>query len=69
MCLFCDALEQWVCSCGAIVAIGAACECGQRQSASSDETETIEICFGWAGEYEPNRAARRRIAKAARTSS
>jgi hypothetical protein len=52
MCLFCDALEQWVCSCGAIVAIGDRCECGERQSSSSNETESFEL--------PPNRAARRR---------
>ncbi len=72
MCLFCDALEQWVCSCGAIVAIGERCECGERQSASSNETETVEIVFvGFDGadEFPPNRAARRRMAKTARTHS
>jgi hypothetical protein len=72
MCLFCDALEQWVCSCGAIVPIGAACECGERQSANSRETETVEIVFvgvdDWE-EYAPNRAARRRAAKADRALS
>jgi hypothetical protein len=72
MCLFCDALEQWVCSCGAIVAVGERCECGEVQSASSKETESFEIVFvgfdDWE-DYAPNRAARRRMAKTARSHS
>lgn len=56
MCMFCDALEQWVCDCGAVVALGRPCECGRRRDASHDESETVEVVFFGL----PNRASRRR---------
>jgi hypothetical protein len=60
MCTFCDALEQWVCDCCAIVPLGEACECGQVRTAAHDLSETIEVVFV-DGEFNaPNRAARRR---------
>ena len=54
--MFCDALEQWVCDCGAVVAFGRPCECGRRRDASHDESETVEVVFFGL----PNRASRRR---------